>query len=254
MVVVLELSHLKEPPTILDIVKRITEQRFEKNQNMFMIITGEVGAGKSYAAMRFAETIDSEFSPMKQIVYFPEDFERVFEYVKSNELQTIVFDEAHVTSSSRRWFEFQNIALMQILTVFRQLKKLAVFVVTPLQNLIDKQWRSMFNFYCNVEKKFTERREVVVYGELYSIDVNRYDLRDQNPFLRKIYFRWNGCVWRLGRLVIPLPSKRVIDEYEFFSREFKSKILKSRLERLRDKKEAEKYAEILESIGGRKES
>jgi hypothetical protein len=225
----------KEFPTIVDIVKRLAYHNFSKKKNFFMLITGAPGDGKSYAAMTFAEAIDQDFSPNNQMIYFPEDFLKVFDYVKNNGKKVIVFDEAHITVPSRKWHSLANLALNQIMTTFRQMKQVAVFVVAPSHNAIDKQLRELFDYICILNKLLEDGKQVVQ-AQLYEIGMNRFDLRDQNPYIKKIYFAWNGQLWRLGPMKVPLPSQRVIDEYEKVSMPFKEHIFRTRAELLTGKK------------------
>jgi hypothetical protein len=226
----------KELPTIVDIVKRLAHHNFLKKKNLFMLITGAPGNGKSYAAMTFAEAIDEDFSPTKQMVYFPEDFLQVFDYVKNNGKRVIVFDEAHITAPSRKWHSLANLALNQIMTTFRQMKQVAVFVVAPSHNAVDKQLRELFDYICILNKILRHGKQEVQ-AQLYEIGINRFDLRDQNPYIKKLYFAWNGHVWRLGPMKVPLPSQRVVDEYEKVSMPFKEHIFRTRAELLSRKKE-----------------
>jgi energy-coupling factor transporter ATP-binding protein EcfA2 len=225
------------PPTIVDVIKHIVQANFLKSKNFFMLITGDSGSGKSYAAMTFAEAIDKDFSPTKQVIYFPEDFERVFDYVKNNGKRVIIFDEAHVTMPSRRWHALTNLALNQIMATFRQLRQVAVFVVAPTHNAVDKQVRELFHYICILEKVLDAKEKQAVYANLYEIVINRFDLRDQIPFMRKVYFLWNGGVWKLGPMKVPLPSQRVINEYENISMPFKQHIFDTRIKMLTGKKE-----------------
>jgi ABC-type dipeptide/oligopeptide/nickel transport system ATPase component len=232
----------KEFPTIVDIVKRLALHNFSLKRNFFMLITGAPGVGKSYAAMTFAEAIDEDFSPSKQMIYFPEDFPKVFDYVKNNGKRVIVFDEAHITVPSRKWHSVSNLALNQIMTTFRQIKQIAVFVVAPSHNAVDKQLRELFDYICILNKVSDGHAEgdVKVLAQLYEIGLNRFDLRDQNPYIKKIYFAWNGQLWRLGPMKVPLPSERVRNEYEKVSMPFKEHILTTRTELLFEKKERQK--------------
>jgi ABC-type dipeptide/oligopeptide/nickel transport system ATPase component len=225
----------EERPTIVDIVKQLANHNFSLKRNFFMLITGAPGTGKSYTAMLFAEALDEDFFPSKQMIYFPEDFPKVFDYVKNNGKRVIVFDEAHITAPSRKWHSLSNLALNQIMTTFRQIKQVAVFVVAPSHNVIDKQLRELFDYIC-ILNKVMDKKETVL-AQLYKIEINRYDLRDQNPYIKKIRFVWNGNQYVLGTMKVPLPSQRVRDEYEKISMPFKEQILASREKLLFGKKE-----------------
>jgi hypothetical protein len=219
----------ENPPGLHEIVARLAQKHFREKRNFFMVIVGRPGSGKSYTALKFAETIEADFSPTNQIAYFPEQFQLVMDYVRENGKRVIIFDEAHVTLSSRKWFSATNVALNNIMTTFRQLHRLAVFFVTPYQNFVDKQLRGLFDYYCIVEKVQLDN-DIVVYGMLYKINTNLFDLRDQTPYLQKVRIIWNGDVYVVGEMRIDLPSERVINEYENQSMKFKSDVLRKALE------------------------
>ena len=222
--------HSENPPGLHEIVARLAQNHFALKKNFFMVIVGRPGSGKSYTALKFAETIEPDFSPGKQIAYFPEQFQSVMDYVREHKKKVIIFDEAHVTLSSRKWFSATNVALNNIMTTFRQLHRLAVFFVTPYQNFVDKQLRGLFDYYCIVEKTMTESNETLVFGMLYQIKTNLFDLKDQTPYLQKVRILWNGQVYVVGEMKIDLPSERVINEYENQSMKFKSDVLRKALE------------------------
>jgi len=231
-----------QKPTIVDIVKKIVETRFQKKQNTFFVVVGQPGSGKSYTALKFAEAIDPNFSPKDQIIYLPNQFEEVYEFVKRTDRKVIIFDECHVTMPSRRWFSFTNMALNQIMSTFRQIKNLAVFFVTPVQNLVDKQIRMLFNYYCFVEKKMGKNGFAVM-ARLYEISLNYFDLRDQNPYLKSVYVHWNGSLYKVGRMKVPMPSERVVEEYEKISREFKENVIRREIGNFLRKKGGDKNGE-----------
>jgi ATPase family associated with various cellular activities (AAA). len=115
------------PPKLHEIVERLVRNSFKKKKNFFMLIVGAPGSGKSYTALKFAETIELNFSPREQIIYMPEQFKQVFENLEESKKKVLIFDEAHVTMPSRRWFSFVNLSINTIMSTFRQVKQLAVF-------------------------------------------------------------------------------------------------------------------------------
>jgi len=213
------------PPKLHEIVERLVRNSFKKKKNFFMLIVGAPGSGKSYTALKFAETIESNFSPREQIIYMPEQFKQVFENLEESKKKVLIFDEAHVTMPSRRWFSFVNLSINTIMSTFRQVKQLAVFFVAPNQNMIDKQLRSLFEYYCVVQKGLTTHEKPYVWGQLYQIGLNYYDLKDQNPYLQKLRILWNGKIFKLGEMMIEPPSEQLAKEYEEVSLEFKRNVL-----------------------------
>jgi len=221
----------EEPPKAEEIVKHLALIRFRQKRNFFMLVVGPPGSGKSYTALKFAETIEPDFSPKEQVIYQPWQFKEVFENLEKNKKKVLVFDEAHITMPSRRWFSFINLSINTIMSTFRQVKQLAVFFVSPNHNWIDKQVRGLFEYYCVVEKRLTESG-TRVFCQLYQVGFNYWDLRDQTPFLKRVRFMWNGRVYRCGPMDIEPPSERVVKEYEEMSLQFKKNILLEEAQKL----------------------
>ena len=223
---------------IVDIVVRLAELNFRKKRNIFFLIVGETGSGKSYTALTLADAIEKRYknylNVSKQIVYFPEQFKDVFEYVKEFKKKTIIFDEAHVSISSRRWFDYTNMAINTILSTFRQLHQCAVFFVAPLKSFIDKQVRGLVDYYIIVRKKLIDE-QIVVYAQIYSVEKNYYDFTSDTTYIKKVVFKWKNRVWTAGNLKVPLPPEEIKNEYEKISSEFKAKIFLEKADKLANK-------------------
>ena len=215
----------ENPPKLHEIVERLVRNSFKKKKNFFMLIVGPPGSGKSYTALKFAEAVEPDFSPREQIIYVPEQFKEIFENLENSRKRVLIFDEAHVTIPSRRWFSFVNLSINTIMSTFRQVKQLAVFFVAPSQNMIDKQLRSLFEYYCVIHKELIPPGKPYVFGQLYEVGLNYYDLRDQNPYLRKLRIMWNGKIYKVGEMLIEPPSEKLAKEYEEVSLQFKKNVL-----------------------------
>lgn len=209
-----------------ELIKHIIESRFRQKKNTFFAICGGVGEGKSYTALKIAETIQPDFEVREQVVYYPQQFLEVINKARKGGVKVVVLDEAHVTIPAKLWYSFTNLAVSFVSSTFRQVKNLVVIVVTPNVNWVEKSIREMINYYGVVQR--TE--DSPVYLKLYKVGFNYFDLKDQNPYLQKIRFIWNGNVYVLGLLKTGLPSERVMNEYEEISTEFKKNLIETQLE------------------------
>jgi len=58
------------------LTRYVKRRLYEYNKNWLAIICGETGSGKSYSALKIAETVDPTFSP-ERIVFSSEQFVRL---------------------------------------------------------------------------------------------------------------------------------------------------------------------------------
>lgn len=209
-----------------EFVRHLVESRFRQKKNTFIAIVGGPGEGKSYTALRLAEIIQPDFDVKTQVVYYPHQFLDIINNASKRGIKVLVLDEAQVTIPAKLWYSFTNLAISFVTTTFRQLKSLALIIVTPNINWVEKTIREIINFYGVVARK----ENTPVYLKLYSVGFNYYDLKDQHPYLQKIRFIWNGKVYTLKQLKVGMPSEKIINEYEEMSREFKKKLIETQLE------------------------
>jgi hypothetical protein len=209
-----------------ELIRHIVESRFRQKKCTFIAICGGVGEGKSYTALRIAEIIQPDFNVKEQVVYYPQQFLQVIENARSKGYKVVVLDEAHTTVPARLWYTFTNLAVSLVASTFRQLKSLVVIIVAPNINWIEKSLREMVNFYGVVFRK----EGSPAYLKLYEIGFNYFDLTDQNPYLKKITFAYNGRPYKLNVLEVGVPSERIIQEYEQVASEFKKQLIQKQLQ------------------------
>lgn len=227
----------QEPKTLSNYLINIILMRvYKQNKNFLLVICGETGSGKSYAALRLAEVLDKKFSA-RQVVFNKLEF---FELLKSNILRkgsVIVFDEAGVSLSARKWFEHHEIN--NILQTFRHRNYIVIFTV-PSFEFVDKQARELFHAYFQIMG--------IDYDNNQSIA--KVLLMQNNPRFGKVYYRtptinFEGHSIKQRTLRIQLPSKQLLNDYEKRKGKFTGKIVADANER---KKKKEYYFQTIEHI------
>jgi ABC-type dipeptide/oligopeptide/nickel transport system ATPase component len=221
-----------------ELIRHVVESRFRQKKNTFIAICGGVGEGKSYTALRLAEIIQPDFNVKEQVVYYPQQFLQVIENARSKGYRVVVLDEAHTTVPARLWYSFTNLAVSLVASTFRQLKSLVVIIVAPNINWVEKSIREMMNYYGVVLRK----EGSPAYLKLYEVGFNYFDLTDQNPYLKRITFAYNGRPFKVNVLEVKKPSDKIIQDYEEVATEFKKKLIEKQLQEV--VKKIEKATEV----------
>ncbi len=220
--------------------KQIINNHLKNKKNIFIMICGGSGEGKSYTALKIAEIIQPDFNPAIQIAYFAWQFLKVIENAKKKKYKVIILDEAHTTIPATKWFDYVNKAVHYVTTTFRQLHTLCVLIVTPNIKLIDKRLREICNYYA-----VAWRPTNYVFIDFYKIYFNYYDLHNPEPKLNRIICKVGDKLVRIRRIKIKAPSKKLRKRYEKYSKIYKSDILRSKLEEIM-KKTPKKDLELFE--------
>lgn len=129
--------------------KKVWEPIHKYDQNYVGAMVGEVGQGKSWAALRFCEVMDPNFT-IDQVAFTPEEFMRL---VKSNEYgrgSFILFDEAGVGISNRDWYSEVNKQVGFILDLWRHQNRGAIFTLPSLGGL-DKRAKARLRGYMSMQ-------------------------------------------------------------------------------------------------------
>lgn len=176
---------------------RNTKKNGAKNLNCVCI--GESGDGKSYGIIRIAdlfykEKLGKKF-PIENIVFTKSKFlSRIVELDKCN---IVIFDDAGMEYSSKKWFEELNQILGYTMQTYR-FKIINVFFTLPHKRWLDSIARGMLH-----GQIIMKCPGVGVYYKL-----------QHNPFNNIVYH------YRRHLLNLKLPSKKLYEEYEFLKSEF----------------------------------
>ena len=179
-----------------------------ENRNFLAAIVGPTGSGKSYSALRLAETIDPNFS-IERVVFTPEEFMDLLNSKTLKKGSAIVFDEGGVGMNSRNFMSNTNRALHYTAQTFRSMNYLVCFVA-PDYSFMDVGLRKLAH----------------VLIETISIDYERERVRTRplmiqnNPQSGKIYLKYprvrdsNNRILAITKLWFSKPSPELLKEYE----------------------------------------
>lgn len=110
------------------------KKSIKKDWDMFFVIDGAEGSGKSVFTLQSAFYCDPTFN-ISRVTFSPDEFKRAI--LNAKQYQAIVFDEAFSGLSSRRSMSGINHALVDMMAEIRQ-KNLFVFIVLPSFFELDK--------------------------------------------------------------------------------------------------------------------
>jgi len=168
-------------PVVLD---EIQYRRKRVKQNM-IIVVGPPGEGKSYFALRFAEILDPNFNPYKQIVFDRTHLLWLLGPTSPLKMgQVILIDEAQFIAGARRWYEDIQKDVMEHIEAIRS-RGFIVIIVALHINLLDKIIRKYVLSHMALMR---ERGKAIIYN-LWT-----------PPFIDKLYRK------TLGNLSLQLPS------------------------------------------------
>ena len=191
------------------ITDNIKDRLLKRNQNWLAVICGGTGSGKSYSALRLAESLDASFN-IDRVVFGSGEF---MELINSGKLQAgnvIIYDEAGVGIPAREFATLSNRLLMYVAQTFRH-RNLGVIFTVPSFSFIDVQARRLLHAY--IETLSINRHENVCITKFMNIQVN--------PRINdKVYYKYPRFVDEAGKIKvierfrIAKPSKELIKAYE----------------------------------------
>lgn len=134
------------------IIRYIGNRVLRNNKNFLCALTGQTGAGKSWAGLRICELYSEMFGiPFNPAVHVISSLKELLVLITSKEVSKniqfgsiILFDEPQAEANARDWQSETNRALAQITSTFRN-QRLIVLFATPDLNFIDKQSRILFH-------------------------------------------------------------------------------------------------------------
>lgn len=214
MSIIRTLPSFSSPEEVL--VKYFTRYMKDLKMSLVVSLTGgtdmKTGSGKSYTALRIGELIDKDFS-IDKVVYKPIEFLQVIDRVKESgkTCQVVVVDEGQITAPAYLYHSFTNKAIFYVLTTFRYLNSMAIFV-TPTFSWLDKRVRFLVSHWGQCYKILQEGR-LRVFCNLRKV---KTDLFGEKIYLQKIrmYDKNLNRVVAFKHFIVNKPSESLIEEYE----------------------------------------
>lgn len=209
----------KESPESFDKICGIIKRRInEQNKSYAMLFVGEMGSGKSLAAVACACRIDPGFEDNPRVVFNVRDFIKGLNDMKKGEV--IIFDESGVGVPARDWQSQQN-KIMSIISQILRFKNVCIIFTTPSMRFIDINVRSMLQAV--VKMKSIDFEHEVSYAKYNVIHVNDDGSIHNKDF---IFYTPGGGREIIDPFIIPRPNPDINKWYDELSIQFKDRKIK----------------------------
>lgn len=210
-----------------DIITGSIRYRINKEDKSSMIlIVGEMGSGKSLAAVSLACKVDPSFKTNPRIVYTISDFLETLNNSKKG--QAIIWDEAGVGVPAREWMTAQN-KIMSIVTQILRFKNVCVIFTTPNIRYLDINVREAMNLL--IKPKAIDKEHNINACKVFTIYTTDLGEVRHGKFI--YYDGKNGAAgeW-IDPLYIPRPDEEMEAYYKKLSIDMKNTKLKELKEAL----------------------
>ncbi len=209
----------------------------EGKKNFLCFITGQTGAGKSYAAISMAEIYSNmfgiEFYPEYHIITSLKEMLLLINEPKETRKikfgSVIVFDEPQVEGDASRWQSEINQALTQLVSTFRN-QRLVVFFVCPYKEMIVKSSRTLFHgdfrvlgYNLNTKLALVKPRFLEWNDKKQEFYYKRLTVGYKEEGKEVLTYR------KLNKWLVPLASQHILDIYERKKEEFTTQLNKKLL-------------------------
>lgn len=176
--------------------------RLHRKQNNVIAIIGETGSGKSMASLKLGQMIDPNFNANR--VCFT--ILQVIQLVNSGlpEGSVIVFDDAGLAIGNRMW-QSTIVQLFGLLTQSFRTKFLNLIITVPKLSFIELQSRSLISLLL--------QHKGVQGSFLVKIPYTKTNISSKEEVTYYIYPFYKRK--RIKQIYISLPSKEIIDDYEY---------------------------------------
>lgn len=203
----------------------IHRRLYQYNKNWLAIICGETGSGKSYSALKIAETADPTFTAERVVFSAPQFIRLLGKKLKKGNI--VVFDEAGVGMPAREWYSISNKTLGYILQTFRH-QNLGVIFTTPDFSFMDVQARKLFHSYFETVTIDRSKECVVLKWMNLDVDPRSGKVYFHCPVIQKDYQRV-----KMKKINVYYPSSRLVYSYEIKKSRFSKDLRKEIEEKLR---------------------
>lgn len=198
--------------------------RIKANKNFLVVVTGETGSGKSWAAISLAKMINPDFSE-EHIVLSYLDLIEIAESRKFPKGTVLVFDEVSAEAlQARDAMSKKNKNVSAILQTFRNLNYV-VFFTTPDISFVDSQARRLMHMVLVTRHINTKAERCKL--QMYFIRINRIK---GSMYYQIPRVKINDEYFRCSYLSVPKPPDELIQVYEkkkwFFQKRLYKKLKK----------------------------
>lgn len=209
-------------------------QRIERNKNFVGCVTGPTGSGKSYSALAELEKLDPDFT-IENCCFNERGFLNLLNgKVKPlKKGSAIMWDEIQTSMDHLGFQSLQARLLNYVFQTFRH-KNYILYVTSPHFSFINKSARMMF--HSRMETISINTKNNTCKLKPFLIQVNQKTGKVYEKYLR--VHNGQGVV-PLTRINVPLPSSKLLKDYERCKTEFTinlNKDIKEQLDRLEKKK------------------
>lgn len=193
----------------------------ERNDNWMGAFCGETGSGKSYAALRFCEVLDPNFT-VDQVAFSVPEFLKLVIDDSYGRGSMIMQEEASIAAASEAYMEKTNKALRQVSETWRHQCRGAAFTF-PAFGRLDS----------GVRGRMSALLQMVEVNEDKGQSRAKYKYVQQNSDTGKLYKKYpviNGKQYQ--QLVFQKPSPELLEAYEQRKQEFTDELNEELLEEL----------------------
>ena len=201
--------------------------RIARKQNAIVLITGQTGIGKSYAALYLAEQLDPTFSVQK-VAFSMKEFSYILHKLDPKPGESLVLDEASIVMDNRNYRTKENIFGTHIFTVFRH-RLNYIFLTAPASSHIDKKVQDLAHYKVQIIHRDDARKEVI--GMVRVVDHNTIKNKTYNKSLKY------GRILKYPAHSFYLPSDKLVRDYEALARPHKTDVEKEVFEFFHEQKD-----------------
>ena len=199
-----------------DVQNRLTKY----DQNWLCLIVGETGSGKSVSSLSLANRLSSRgFDCKIHLAFSPEELIQKINADDIKKGDILIFEEASVNMNSKKWYSEENLLLNWLIDTFRDMN-IGIIFNLPKTNNLDKSAREMFHYQMETVK--IHRKENLCEIKVLKNEFNNH----YNKMFRKIpqFITPTGEILYMPKILVPLPPKKILNEYKQLSKEFKQEL------------------------------
>lgn len=218
-------------PAMWNIRDEIVDRLYTDNLNYPSIMVGGPGSGKSIGALKYQDCISRDGYNPDLIIFQPRELLELLTGTGGYRLRrgdVVVFEEAGLSISNKRWYAEANVIMSQILQSFRY-RNLGLFLTVPSTGYIDPSLRN----------QFLSRQHCIKVNHRKETGVLRFYESTHNPIFSKTYnkhrreFR-NGEWVVLNHYHVNRPRRKAIREYESMKHDYLTEFYEQRLKDIKE--------------------